>query len=149
MGSQLVAVRTGLMAALAEATGFENVECSYAYKKGRKDPRESAWTADAQFILSPAGMRAGKKSYDEIGTFVVRILVRGIGLAQEETDDRAAALGLVVFDFVANNASGGAAINADIQTLTVNGTGDLTPAYNDHGTLAQLDLPIRFTARLT
>lgn len=149
MGSQLVAVRSGLMDALAQETGFSGVECGYSYPKGRKDPRESAWTVDGKVSLSPAGMRAGKKTYNEIGTFTVRILVRGINDAQETTSARALELGLVVFDFVASNASGGTAVNADIQALTIEGEGDLAEAFGAQGTLAELDIPIRYVARLT
>jgi hypothetical protein len=68
MGSQLVAVRAGLVTALDALSGFNGVQVSYAYKKGR-EPREAAWTVDGRVSHSPAGLRAGKKFRDEVGTF--------------------------------------------------------------------------------
>lgn len=150
MGSQLVAVRTGLMAALAEATGFENVECSYAYKKGRKDPRESAWTNNGRVTHTPASLRPSKTFRNEVGTFDVVILVRGIGDAQETTSARALALGVIVEDFIATHVNwANEAIDAEIDTLTVEGDAVLAEAFNDHGTLAEWSIPVRYLARLT
>lgn len=150
MGSQLVAVRSALATKLALQTGFTTVDCNYAYKKGRKDPRESAWTVDGRFTHEVASLRAGKTFRDEEGRFGLRILVRGIAQAQETTSARAMALGAIVEDFVAIHANwNDGALGVAIQTLTVEGDGELVEAFNDTGTLAELTLPIRYTARLT
>lgn len=149
MGSQLVAVRSAFATKLALETGFANVACSYAYKRG-KEPRESAWTVDGRFTHEVASLRAAKTFRNEEGRFGLRILVRGIAAAQETTSARAMALGAIVEDYIAIHANwNNGALGVTVNTLTVEGDGELLEAYNDNGTLAELTLPIRYTARLT
>ncbi len=153
MGSALVAVRTGLITALATLTGtgedLENVSVSYAYPRG-PEKRETIYTSGGKFNHSSASLRATKTFRNEVGTFDVRVLVRGISLAQETTSARAIELGVVVEDFVATHVNWtNSALGVAIQTLTVDGDGELVEAFNDKGTLAELSIPIRYSARLT
>lgn len=145
----IVAVRQGLVEALDDLASLNGVQCSYAYKRG-KEPRESVWTVDGVFNHVPASLRAGKTFRDEDATFGLRILVRGVSKPQEWTSARAVEIGAVVEDFVAIHGNWlNGALGVTVQTMTVEGAGELVEAFNDNGTLAELTLPIRYTARLT
>lgn len=149
MGTLLVAVRQGLVTALDALPSLNGVQATYAYKKGG-EPRESLWTVDGRFTHAPASMRAGKTFRNEDATFGLRILVRGISKDQHWTSSRAIEIGAAVEDFVAIHANWlNGALGPVVQTMTVEGEGELAEAFNDRGTLAELTLPIRYTARLT
>ena len=149
MGSALVAVRTGLVTALDALTSLNNVQVTYAYPRG-PEKRECIYTYGGKFNHSSASLRATKTYRNEVGTFDVRVLVRGISLAQETTSARAIALGVIVEDFVATHANwSNSALGVAIQTMTIDGDGELLEAFNDKGTLAELSIPVRYTARLT
>lgn len=153
MASALVAVRTGLITALATLTGagedLEDVQVSYAYLRG-PEKRECIYTSGGKFNHSNASLRATKTFRNEVGTFGLVVLVRGIKAAQETTSARALAIGAVVEDFVATHANwSNSALGVLIQTMTVEGDGELVEAFNDNGTLAELTIPIRYSARLT
>jgi hypothetical protein len=149
MGTAIVAVRKGLTDALNALAALDGVEVTYAYKVGTKK-RERLWTQDARFSQEPASLRPGKTFTNEVGTFGLRILIEGIGKSPDWTAERAVTIGAAVEEFVAihehwNNAALGVAIN----TLTVQGDGELVEAFNDKGSLAELTYPVRYTARLT
>lgn len=149
MGSALVAVRKGLTAALTALPAFEGVEVTFAYKVGTRK-RERLWTQDARFTHEPASLRPGKTFRDEVGTFNLRILIEGVSKSPDDTSGRAMDLGHVVEDFVASHANWvNGALGVSINTLTVQGDGELAEAFNDKGSLAELTYPIRYTARLT
>lgn len=144
----IVAVRKGLTDALADLAAFADASVNFAFKVGDKK-RERAWTQDARFTQSPASLRPGRTFRDEIGTFALRILVEGVAKDPYWTSNRAVALGLAAENFVANHANwGNGALGVEIQTLTIQGDGELVEAFNDKGSLAELTYPIRYTARL-
>ncbi|NUO35884.1 MAG: hypothetical protein HOQ45_02420 [Nocardioidaceae bacterium] len=149
MGTSIVAVRKGLVAGLAAKPEFSGVLATFAFKVGAKQ-RERLWTQDGRFTHEPASLRPGKTYRDEVGTFNLRILVEGVGKAPDWTSDRAVALGAAAEEFVALHANWlNGALGVVVQTLAIQGDGELVEAFNDKGSLAELTYPIRYTARLT
>lgn len=148
VATAIVAVRKGLTDALAELDAFDDVSVNFAFKIGDKK-RERCWTQDAHFSQSPASLRPGRTFRDEIGTFALRILIEGVAKDPHWTSSRAATLGAAAENFVANHANwNDGALGIEIQTLTIQGDGELVEAFNDKGSLAELTYPIRYTARL-
>lgn len=149
MGSVIVPVRKNLMAALAALPAFANVETVFAYRVGTK-ARQRAWTQNATFEHSSAGMRAVKTFRNELGAFNLVIRVEGVALAPEDTATRAAAIGLAAEDWIATKAHWeNDALVAGLNWLVIEGGGALTEAFNDNGSLADLVYPVKYQARLT
>lgn len=154
MGSLLVDVRAGLVDAWAELPEFttpagpsnQTPLVTFGYKHGAKD-RERIWTHRGRFTHEPASLRPAVTFRNEVGAFDVVILVEGIGLSQRETSARAMNLGHVIENHIAAHANWPKV--AGLNSLTVEGEGQLLEAFNDNGSLAELTLPVRYAARLT
>ena len=149
--SIVVAVRsalaTGLATAIAADGGMADTEVSYHWKANWQR-RERIWTRNARFTHAPASMRSGRNYRDEVGTFELAILVEGVGQNAEWSATRALTIGAVVEQWIADRKNNELAVTG-LQTLTVSGDGSLLEMFNDQGTLAELNYPVRYTARLT
>lgn len=145
--SRIVAVRSALVTGLDALSALDGVEVGFQYKAG-SSARERLWTARARFTHTPASMRAGRNFRDEVGRFDVAILVEGVGKSQEWTSARALTLGLAVEEYIADRKNNELAVTG-LQTLVIEGEGQLNEMFNDSGHLAELTYPVRFTARLT
>lgn len=152
MGTQIVAVRQGLVTSIAALSALttpvdgQTPEVTFGYKVGSKR-RQKVWTQRARFTHQPASLRASTTFRDEEGQFDVIVLVEGVGLSVEATSARAVEIGHAIEDLVATHASWPAVTG--LTALKVQGDGQLLEAFNDKGSLAELTLPIRYTARLT
>jgi len=145
--SVIVAVRTALVDALALLPAFSGVPVRYSYDKQCVDQREFLTTREATFSHSSASMRSGRNFRDEVGRFMVTVWVEKVGGTPQEAAERALELGLAVEEYVADNKSGIA--GAGDYTLLVDGEGSLSELSSDSSSFAELELPVRYNARLT
>jgi hypothetical protein len=155
-GSLLVAVRSGVIDGLAnETTGIVStvntggalVEIRYAWRLD-ESVREWVFTSEATFTHDSAAMRSGRNFRDEVGKFNLVVLVAGVDSSQEETSERALVIATACEEWIADRKNNELGISG-LQTLTVAGDGRLEEMYADAGHLAIVELPIKYTARLT
>lgn len=143
--TRLVAVRSALVAGVAGLDEFADVGVMYAWKPTQS--RSVAFTSEARFTHAPASLRAGRNFRDEVGTFKFTILLELPGGSLEAAADAALACGLAFEEYVADNKTGLGV--AGVYALLVDGEGALTEMANDRASLAELEYPIRYNARLT
>lgn len=141
----MVAVRSALVDALAAEGDLIDVEVSYAWSFGTQS-RERIFTGRARATHDPASLKAGRNFRNERMSFDLTVLVEGVGLNPEETDERAIALGLVVEEYVADN-KGGLGV-AGVNWIRVDGM-ELQNLSNDRGSMSELTYTITYDARLT
>lgn len=145
--SIIVAVRSALIEGLKLTDlADEPTEISYQYL-AKSSKRERIFTTRARFTHQPASLRAGRNFRDEEGRFDVVVLVEGVGKSAEWAADRAMDLALVVEEFIADRKNNELDVTG-LQTLVVEGEGTVTEMFNDAGHLAEVTIPVRFTARL-
>jgi hypothetical protein len=157
MGTQLVAVRAALIEALAELPEYlapgptgQTPELSFGWRTGWTR-REQVWTQRARFEHEPASMRATKTYRNEVGYFDLMIRVEGVGLSQQVTSERVAELMAAAEDFIATHANWNTgSIGDGLYELQVVGDGVLAEELDEQGGgRAQINVPIRYKARLT
>jgi hypothetical protein len=154
MGTQLVAVRAGLVAALSALPEFSDFETTYIPVKGSK-ARKRCFTDNGRFSHSPAGMRANKIHRNEEGAFDLVLYVEGYG---EQADPVTLSnflydgAGTAAEDFIATQANW----NSDaLGTTGLNWlkVGDAERGFAegpiDNGLAVSLTYPIAYRARLT
>lgn len=142
-GSQILAVRTALIAGVDALPAFDGVECALSWKAD-SEAIERLYTRRAIFEQTPASLKAGRTFRDERGQFEVVIRVEGVGDDQATTSARALTLGTALEEWVADNR-----VVAGVQALKADGRGELAELFNDEGTLALLAYTFTYTARLT
>lgn len=155
MGSQIVAVRAGLLTGLTALAAYtttgptgQKPEVEFGWKVNWKR-REKVWTQRARFTHAPASMRAAKTFTNEIGEFDLMIFVHGVGLTQQVTSTRAVSLGSAAWDWVQTHANW-QALNLGLSEMLVDGGGELSEAVDGEGNaLAEFRLPCKYKARLT
>lgn len=152
MGTQLVAVRAGLIAALADLPEFADFETTYIPMKGSK-ARKRCFTDRARLNHSPASMRATKTYRDEAGTFDLVLYAEGYGADADPVtlSDALHDVGVAAEDFVAThtNWNGDALGTSGLNWLQIEGEGGLAEGWTDNGLAVSLTYPISFRARLT
>lgn len=154
--SLLVDVRSAIIAGLAaDATVLAAVndathEVKFAFQwKQDESVREWVFTGDARFTHTSAAMKAGRNFRNEAGRFNLIVLVAGVDLSQEEASTRCLAIASACADWIGDHKNGEGLGVDGLQTLTIDGDGALDEFYADTGHIATVDLPIKFTARLT
>lgn len=156
MGSQIVAVRSAMVAALQTLPAYTSAgptgqkpEVLFGWKQNWKR-REKVWTQRARFAHEPASLRAGKTFTNEVGSFDLLIFVHGIGLDQETTSARAAELGDAAWDWAQTHTSWEDLAIPGLTELLVVGDGQVLEGVDSTDQpLAEMTLPIRYKARLT
>lgn len=147
MTTQIVAVRSLLIDAVAELAALADVEVTFGYRPNSKR-RERVWTQRAELEESTvAARRAERTIRDESATFEVVVWVEGIGQDALWTAGRAVEIGAEVEEWVDVHANWTGALPG-LKWITVSGRGSLTEAYADKGTLAELVLPVSYQARI-
>jgi len=146
-GSILVAVRKELTTRLGQLKPLSGVEVGYAWK-GSSKKREKIFTRRGRFTHDVAGMRAGRNFRNETGRFELVILVQGVGRDVGWTSDRAMELGVACEEFIADHKSDELGV-LGLQTLIVDGEGEVNEISADRSTWAEIAYPITYTARLT
>jgi hypothetical protein len=152
MGTQLVAVRAGLIAALSALPEFSDFETTYIPMKGSK-ARKRCFTDRARLTHSPAGMRATKTHRDEAGTFDLVLYAEGYGEAADPVTLSTSLfeVGEAAEDFLATHANwnGDALGTSGLVWLQVEGEGGFAEGWTDNGLAVSLTYPIAYRARLT
>ena len=155
MGSVLVAVRAGLIAALAELDEFEGWECSYIPKKGSK-ARNRCFTDRAEFSHDPASLRAAKTFRKEEGSFDLVLYAENVGANADPVamSEALQAVGEAAENWVAIHANwSNNALCEGLNWLVVGGEGGgrgrLSEQWADNGLSIALIYPINYRARLT
>lgn len=160
-GSRLVAVRKAVIDGLG-ASGVSGVvdavnalttpasDVRFAFQ-WKEDPsvREWVYTGSSRFTHAPAAMRSGRNYRDETGRFSLVVLVAGVDMSQEEASTRCMAIATPCEEWIADRKNGEGLGVSGLLTLTVDGDGFLDEMYGDTGHLAIVDIPIKYTARLT
>lgn len=156
MGTQLAAVRSALVAALAELPEFlaagptgQTPELSFGWKSGWTR-REKVWTQRARFTHEPAGMRSGTTHRNETGEFDLMIAVHGVGVSIEDAFTRAVELFVAADDWVSYKPNwNNPALVPGIFELQIVGDGEIPDAIGGDGAgLAEARIPIRYRARI-
>ncbi len=152
MGTQLVAVRAGLIAALAALPEFADYETTYIPMKGSK-ARKRCFTDRARMNHSPASMRATKTFRNEEGTFDLVLYIEGLGGEADPAtlSDSLHDVGTAAEDFIATHANwdGDALGTSGLNWLQVEGEGGFAEGWTDKGLAVSLTYPIAYRARLT
>jgi hypothetical protein len=152
MGTQIVAVRAGLVAALADLPEFADYEVTYIPLKGSK-ARARCFTDNARISHSSASMRATKTFRNEEGSFELVLWVEGYGAAADPASLTTAVqeVGEAAEDFVATHANWDADAlgTSGLNWLSIEGEGRFSELWTDNGLSVALIYPISYRARLT
>ena len=152
MGTQLVAVRAGLIAALADLQEFALYETTYIPVKGSK-ARARCFTDNARLIHSSASMRAAKTFRNEEGSFDLVLYTEGVGAAADPVtlSDALSEVGVAAEDFIATHANwnSDALGTSGLNWLAIEGDGGFAEGWTDKGLAVSLTYPITYRARLT
>lgn len=151
MGTQIVAVRKGLIEALADLPEFADFETTFIPMKGSK-ARSRCFTDQAQIVLAPAGLRAAKTFRNEEGSFELVLYREGYGAeADPVTLTLALAeVGEAAEDFIATKANwNNNVLGVGINQFGTNGEGRFSEQWTDNGLSVALVYPITYSARLT
>lgn len=147
MGSLIVAVRSLLIDGIKDIPALAGVEVRFGYRQGSK-ARERIWTQRADLEEQAHDARRAERTIrNEVATFQVVVLVEGIGRDAEWTATRSVEIGAEIEEWVDVHANWRGALHG-LKWVIVSGSGSLTEAFNDKGTLAELILPITYEARI-
>ena len=151
--SLIVAVRVGLVTALKpvfQATdGMSDVYVEFQYPTGNDTPREIVWTQNGRPTFAPAAMRAGKNFLKEDTGFDLMFRAEGPDLSPAEAAQRVIDICTVAVDWIGNHKNGETLSIDGLQTLTVAGEGVMAEFPTDSGYGAGIQIPVKYTARLT
>lgn len=138
------AVIDGLSTHLAATSGFENIDLAVLWTPNL---REQVFTTRATFTHQSASMRSGRTYRDERGRFDLVVLVAAVGEDGDYAADRAADIGLLAEEWIADHRSTLAV--PGVNWLHVNGEGSMAELFGDSTTFCELVLPVEYNARLT
>jgi hypothetical protein len=153
-GTNVVRIKQALIAFLRasdELTARPELEIDYS-PRTRHLPREYLYLGNSRFDHSRTGHKGGaaRQPRSEVANVDLHIEAWMPGATQEEMDDAATEIGVVVEHLLAENfnlATEGTAL-AGLQFGGVEG-GELTPVTGDTGTGALLSYRLSFTSRLS
>jgi hypothetical protein len=152
-GTNVVAIKRTLIALLSESEELTSrAELGISYSPRFRDiPREYLYLGAAEFDHTYAGHKGGatRLPRDEVAYIDLHIECWAPGGIQEELDQAATEIGLVVEHLLASNFNL-ATNGTGLAGLTYGGvtSGKLTPVTDDDGTGALLSYRLRFTSRL-
>lgn len=142
-----VAVRSAVATGLAALADLKGVEVGFGWKQGSKH-RERIYTDRTQGTQASAAMKAGRNFRNETGTFDLVIWVEGPGKDAAWVATRANALRQICEDWISDRKNNELDIEG-LQTLTVEGEWSATEGFADSGSLAEVRIPVQYTARIT
>lgn len=145
--SPIVAVRSAVIAGLAALPSLSDVEVSFGWRGG-SSARERVYTERARFTEEPAALRSGRNYRNETGLFDLVVWVEGPNQDAETVADRANDLREICEDWISDRKNNELAITG-LQSLQVAGDGTADEAFADSGSLAQVRIPVKYTARIT
>lgn len=145
--SALVDVRKALVEALVAAVNDPSVDVTYGFAGGTDPRREQIFTDRARGTHDPAALKAGRNHRNERMEFDLVVLVAGVGLSPEETDERALELADVVETVVADHKSNELGVDG-LNWLRM-GRMELANRFAPNGSLTEITYTITYDARLT
>ncbi len=108
--------------------------------------REHVFTARSRAETPPAGMRSGRNTRNESGTFDLTVMVRSVGGDAYDAELRAEAIGNAVEDWFADRKSNELGVTGLLSMVLVSWEADY--AKTDNGAAALRTYEVRWTARL-
>lgn len=106
-GSRIVAVRKAVTAGLVTAFAAQpNIKVTYGFEgmdEARK--REQVFTNGGRGPHDPAALKTGRNFRKELLTFNIHVLITGVGMKPEESDQRVLDIGVVVEEYLADRKS--------------------------------------------
>lgn len=152
-GSRIVAVRSGLIEALAPVinavVGMEDVAVGFQYPTGNDELRDIVWTQSGRLAFSPASMKSGPNFLNESSGFDLMFRSSAPNVAPEEIAQRVVDIAEVAVDWINANKNGSALAVTGLNWVLVNGDGIAEEFPTDSGYGAGIRIPITFSARLT
>lgn len=152
-GTIVVAVRKALIAALTPVingtAGMESVDVRFQYPAGDDQPREVVWTQNPQIDLQSASLRAGRNFLNETSTFDVVLMSWQPATTAEDAATRVIEIGEVIAAWIGDHKNGETLNVPGLQTLTVSGSASQTETLENDSVTGRMQIPIRYTARLT
>ena len=146
--SVLVAVRKAVIEGIGAAVNNPKVHVSYGYEGFKDDKRrEQIYTNRASATHDPASLKAGRNFREERMDFDIVVLILGVAISTEETDERALELGQIVEEFIADRKSNQLGV-AGLQWIRMSRM-ELNNAFNANGTITELTYTVSYYARLT
>lgn len=143
------AVIDGIQTALTAAgASYKKVSCNYGYSADDDERREQIYTARPRATHEPAAQKAGRNFRDERMEFDVVVLVRSPKDAPEDNDERAADIGQLVEEYVADHKNGNLLGIAAVNWLTVTDL-QIENMIGPSGSLSVWQYTVRYQARLT
>ena len=147
------AVTDGLAEHLGDLSDFNGAAAaeretavSFGYQFGRQELTEQVYTGKSSAETPPAGMRSGRNTRNETGTFEINVMVRFIGGDSYDAELRAEAIGGALEDWLADRKNNELGVDG-LNSLVVTGwRGDY--AQVDGGAAALRTYTVRWTARL-
>lgn len=152
-GSIVVAVRKALVTALTPViqgtAGMEQVEVGFQYPAGDAQLREVVWTQNPQIDLQSASLRAGRNFLNETSTFDVVLMSWQPATTAEDAATRVIEIGEVIAAWIGDHKNGETLNVPGLQTLTISGSASQTETLENESVTGRMQIPVRFTARLT
>lgn len=109
-------------------------------------PREHVYTGRSRADTPPAGMRSGRNTRNETGTFDLTVMVRAVGLDAYAAELRAEAIGGEAESWLAARKSNELGVPGLVSLVVESWAGDY--AKMDAGAAALRTYVVRWTARL-
>lgn len=119
---------------------------SFAYLFGRQELTEQVYTGRSRADTPAAGMRSGRNTRNETGTFDLIVMVRFIGGDGYDAELRAEAIGGAIEDWFADRKSNELGVDGLSSLIVTGWVADY--AQVDGGTAALRTYTVRWTARL-
>lgn len=119
---------------------------SFGYLFGRQEITEQVYTGKSSAETPAAGMRSGRHTRNETGTFELNVMVRFIGGDGYEAEQRAEQIGGAIEDWLADRKNNELDVDG-LNSLTVTGW-RADYAQVDGGAGAVRTYTVRWTARL-
>lgn len=149
-GSRIVAVRKAVTAGLVTAlTAETKVKVTYGWEGSDETRyREQVFTNGGRGPHDPAAMKSGRSFRNEELTFDIVIVVLGVGMKPEESDQRAIDLGVFVEEYVADRKSNELAVTG-LNWIRMDEFALSPNRITADGSIAEATYTVRYSARLT
>ena len=140
---------TTYFAGLSQFNGVDAAEQEVAVRFGydfANLPREHVYTGRSRGDTPPAGMRSGRNTRNEEGTFDLNVMVRSVAGDPYDAELRAEKIGGAVEDWFADRKNNEVGVTGLLSLVVVSWEADY--AQVDNGTAALRTYSIRYTSRL-
>lgn len=149
-GTLIAPVRKALIDALKADPAWPSTQYDISYQlraTARPNRDATIWTREPSFSQESAALRAGRNFRDEVGRFALVVLVAR-SKSIEDTSEAASEICDQLGAWVSDRKNNDLGVQG-LETLVIDGEGTYVELWTDEGTLVEIGLPIRYTARLT